>query len=147
IQDLIEEAVNLMIKEAQGKGLALNVASIRLTMKTDRRRLLQSVINLLGNAVKFTEKGSVRVALRRVDEVVEITIEDTGPGIREEDLPKLFQPFVRLVPPDKAAVPGTGLGLYLTGRLVKEVLKGDIMCKSTYGSGSVFALRIPMRIK
>jgi signal transduction histidine kinase len=62
-------------------------------------------------------------------------------------MPKLFQPFVRLVSPDKAVIPGTGLGLYLTGRLVKEVLKGDIMCESTYGRGSVFALRIPVRIR
>jgi PAS domain S-box-containing protein len=147
IHDLIAEAVNLMIRDARGKGLALNVESIHLTMTTDRRRLLQSVINLLGNAVKFTEKGFVRVAVRRVDETVEITVEDTGAGIRKEDMPKLFQPFIRLVSPDKAAIPGTGLGLYLTGRLVREVLKGDIMCQSIYGSGSIFSIKVPVRIE
>jgi len=147
IHDLIEEAADLMSEDARGKGLELKVGAIRLKMNTDRRRLLQCVINLLSNAVKFTEEGSVRVVVRQVDEVVEIAIEDTGIGIRQEDIPKLFQPFVRLVTPDKAVIPGTGLGLYLTGRLVKEVLKGEVMCESTYGRGTAFTLRIPGKIE
>jgi PAS domain S-box-containing protein len=147
INDLIVEAVDLISRDAEGKGLDLKVEAIRLTMNTDRRRLLQCVINLLSNAVKFTEEGYVRIVVRRVNDMAEILVEDTGIGIRENEMPKLFQPFVRLVSPRKAIVPGTGLGLYLTGRLVREVLKGDIMCESAYGKGSIFTLRIPVMIK
>ena len=147
VYDMIEEAVNLMTKDAWGKGLERKVESIHLTMNTDRRRLLQCVINLLGNAVKFTDKGYVRIAVRRLHDAAKISVEDTGIGIREEDMPKLFRPFVRLVSPQKAVVPGTGLGLYLTGRLVKEVLKGEIMCASTYGKGSLFSMRLPIKIR
>ena len=75
---------------------------------------------------------------------MEISVEDTGIGIEQEDLPKLFQPFVRLVPPHQAAIPGTGLGLYLTRRLVTEVLHGDVSCRSRYGEGSTFTLKIPV---
>ena len=161
LYQLVEEAVDLVAIAAQEKGLDLTVEAIHLTMRTDRRRLLQCVANLLSNAVKFTEKGSVRVTVNLAEggglqlsdassilEIgfINISVEDTGIGIQEEDLPKLFQPFVRLVTP-QAIIPGTGLGLYLTRRLVMEVLKGDIMCESTYGKGSIFALRIPVRIQ
>jgi signal transduction histidine kinase len=123
-------------------------------MRTDRRRLLQYVLNLLSNAVKFTEQGGVTVATRIVRSpgatpeagVVEISVTDTGIGIREEDLPRMFQHFVRLASPLQATVPGTGLGLYLTRKLAAEVLKGDIMLTSEYGKGSRFTLRIPVRL-
>jgi signal transduction histidine kinase len=147
IHDLIEEVVDLVTKDARGKGLEVKVEAIHLAMKTDRRRLLQCLINLLGNAVKFTDKGYVRFAARRVNDAVEISVEDTGIGIGEEDMLKLFRPFVRLLSPHKAVAPGTSLGLYLTGRLIKEVLKGDIICQSAYGRGSLFLVRLPIRIK
>ena len=76
---------------------------------------------------------------------MEISVEDTGIGIKEEDLPKLFGSFVRLDSPLRATVKGTGLGLYLTRKLIGEVLKGDIICTSRYGEGSVFTMRIPVR--
>ena len=148
LYDLITEAVELVTNDAQGKGLQLKVEALHLKMNTDRRRLLQCMLNLLTNAVKFTEKGSVRVGVQVPEddkELVEIMIEDTGIGIRQEDLPKLFQPFVRLVPPHHAIIPGTGLGLYLTRRLVVEVLKGDVACVSRFGEGSTFTLKIPAR--
>ena len=161
VHDLIQEAVDLIAVQARGKGLELKVAAIRLDMRTDRRRLLQCVANLLTNAVKFTERGTVTVGARQClaqedgrdiasplpSECIEISVEDTGIGIREEDLPKLFQPFVRIVSPPAAVVPGTGLGLYLTSRLVKEVLKGEIICESSFGRGSTFTIRIPVRVE
>ncbi|BCS55496.1 PAS domain S-box protein [Geobacter sp. SVR] len=159
IGTLVDEAVDLVAVEAREKGLELAVKAIRLTMRTDRRRLLQCLANLLTNAVKFTERGGVFITVSRctedafplsgpvpTPETVEISIEDTGIGIRPEDQAKLFQPFVRVVSPDVTAVSGTGLGLYLTARLVKEVLKGDVRCSSRYGRGSTFGIRIPVRI-
>ncbi|MBM4137651.1 MAG: hypothetical protein FJ241_12610 [Nitrospira sp.] len=75
---------------------------------------------------------------------VEIIVEDTGIGIKEEDIPKLFESFVRLESPLKIGTLGTGLGLYLTKKLVTEVLKGEVSVKSKYGEGSRFTLIIPI---
>jgi len=120
-------------KELEEKGLTLRVTVAHQLMLTDRGRLLQCVLNLLTNAVKFTERGGVTVETRIVltpgptleADVAEISVTDTGIGIREEDRTRLFKPFVRIVSPLQPTVPGTGLGLYLTHKLVAEVLKGD----------------------
>ena len=154
LHDLIDEAVSLVKKELEEKGLVLRVTSTSQLMFTDRRRLLQCVLNLLTNAVKYTEQGGVTVETRIVQSpgekpeagVAEISVTDTGIGIREEDIGRMFQPFVRLFSPLQATVPGTGLGLYLTRKLAAEVLKGDIMLTSEYGKGSRFTLRIPVRL-
>ncbi len=143
LQDVIAEAIKPFEKEIKAKGLSLSVESVPWRMQSDRRRLLQSVLNLVSNAVKFTEKGSVRVSARAGENAVEISVADTGIGIREEDLSKLFSPFVRLDSPLRAKVLGTGLGLYLTKKLVTEVLKGDIAVTSQYGAGSTFSITIP----
>ena len=152
LHDLVSEAVSLVKKELGEKGLNLRVAATHQRMRTDRRRLLQCVLNLLSNAVKFTEQGSVNVETRIVQRpgetpesgFVEISVTDTGIGIREEDIGKMFQPFERLTSPLQATVPGTGLGLYLTRKLAAEVLKGDILLTSEYGKGSRFTIRIPV---
>jgi signal transduction histidine kinase len=154
LKDLIDEAVSLVQKDMAGKGLELRVESIHQSMHTDRRRLLQCVLNLMGNAVKFTESGFVAVSNRVVPGVaatpgkvtVEISVTDTGMGIKEGDLKKLFQPFVRITSPDQAIIPGTGLGLYLSRKLAAEVLQGDIVVTSEYGTGSTFTITLPVRI-
>jgi signal transduction histidine kinase len=79
-----------------------------------------------------------------VSEQIDISV--AGSGIATEDIPRLFQPFERLESSLQSTVPGTGLGLYLTRKLVVEVLRGDIICKSDAGIGSTFTLRIPERI-
>lgn len=161
LHDVIAEVVELMRKEITEKQLELNVDSIHVKMHTDRRRLFQGVLNLVSNAVKFTLKGSISVHARRVGSseqkqkrqnselhgnFVEISVEDTGIGIKEEDMPKLFKSFVRLDSPLRTTVLGTGLGLYLTKKLVTEMLKGDIVVESGYEAGSKFAIRVPVKI-
>lgn len=165
LDGVIAEAVNMVRKELETKGLALQVSSIHCNMQTDRRRLLQCILNILNNAAKFTERGSVRISAQRIQnekekvselrtpdsehnnfDYIEIIVEDTGIGIKEEDIPKLFKSFVRLESPLKAKVPGTGLGLYLTKRLVTEALKGEIMVESTLDQGSKFTIKIPIKI-
>jgi PAS domain S-box-containing protein len=157
LYDLMTEAVQYLAKDINEKGLELQLELLHQPVFTDRRRLLQSSINLLSNALKFTEKGSIRVAIAReagppgdaghpVSATLLITISDSGIGIAAEDIPRLFQPFVRLDSPIKTTVPGTGLGLYLTRKLVGEVLQGDILCTSDVGKGSTFTIRIPERI-
>ena len=154
LHDMVLEAVRLVEKELEEKGLILRIAVAHQRMLTDRGRLLQCVLNLLTNAVKFTERGSVTVETRIVQTpgatleagVAEISVTDTGIGIREEDRTRLFKPFVRLVSPLQPTVPGTGLGLYLTQKLVAEVLEGDMLLTSEYGKGSRFTIRIPVRL-
>jgi PAS domain S-box-containing protein len=152
VYDVIAEAASAFRKECADKGLDLRVESLRQAMQTDRRRLLQCVLNLVSNAVKFTERGSVRIAGRISGNArsnnsmcVEIIVEDTGIGIEEADVPKLFSPFTRLDTRLKSAVPGTGLGLYLTKKLLEEVLGGEIELASVAGKGSTFILRVPVR--
>jgi len=161
LYELLTEAVQYVDRDIREKGLELKLQIQHHVLRTDKRRLLQCVINLLSNAVKFTEKGEIIISSAidgaRPDErggvapldggeMVVISVHDTGIGIDEKDIHQLFEPFVRLESALKATVPGTGLGLYLTRKLVVEVLHGDIVCKSELGAGSVFELRIPERI-
>ena len=154
LYDLILEAVSLVKNDLEAKGLELRITASHQQMRTDRRRVLQCLLNLLTNAVKFSAQGSVTVETRIVPGsaerpetgVAEISVTDTGIGIREEDLPRLFKPFVRLVSPMQSVVPGTGLGLYLTRKLAVEILQGDIELTSECGKGSRFTIKIPMRL-
>ncbi len=145
---LILDAVKHYQNDAREKRLELNIDVPHQLMHTDRRRLLQCVMNLVSNAVKFTEKGRVSIIARLTDngDLIEISIEDTGIGIKKEDLPKFFKPFIRIETPLAAKVSGTGLGLYLTKKIATEVLKGDIIIESTYEKGSTFTVRIPVNI-
>jgi len=159
LNDVIAEAATTLAKEIENNGLELQISCIRVKMHTDRRRLLQCVLNLLSNAVKYTEKGTISIVVNlvtgRIDgkneptpglekDFVEIYVEDTGIGVREEDKAKIFKPFVRLDSRLLPNVHGTGLGLYLTRKLVTETLKGEITFTSEYGSGSRFVLHLPL---
>jgi signal transduction histidine kinase len=161
LYDLLTEALQYVEKELRDRGLELHLDIQHRRLRTDRRRLLQCIINLLSNAVKFTEQGGVTVSSCVTDAgqsemgehspgtaspQIRISVEDSGIGIAEEDIPKIFKPFVRLDSPLTISAPGTGLGLYLTRKLVVEVLRGDIMCRSRIGIGSTFTMNIPERI-
>lgn len=154
LRELAEEAVGLIGPALQEKGLELRIEVPAQPMHTDRRRLLQCLLNLLSNAVKFTEQGSVAVTAQILPAagptgkvpLVELSVTDTGVGIQPEDLPKMFQPFVRLESPLQVTVPGTGLGLYLSRRLAVQILRGDILLTSEFGRGSCFTLRLPARL-
>lgn len=157
LYDLVSEAIQLLEKDIREKGLDLHVELQHQPLCTDRRRLLQCVINLLSNALKFTERGGITVETSLLsDEAtgisgpegaqVRVVVRDSGIGIADEDISRLFQPFVRLDSPLKTVAPGTGLGLYLTRKLVVDILGGDILCSSSVGVGSTFTICIPERI-
>lgn len=154
LHDLLAEAEIQVAAAIREKGLELRSEPLRQRMRTDRRWLLQCVLNILNNAVKFTDKGVVTMTARIVPstgeapeaETVEIAVTDTGIGIRPEDQVRIFQPFHQAVAPGRAIVPGTGLGLVLTRKIATEILKGDIFVSSEPGKGSRFALRIPVRL-
>lgn len=152
--DLISEAVGMNEAAIAEKGITLQVDSVHLPMLTDRRRLCQCVVNLLGNAAKFTRAGKITLKVAgfvdnerpKRQEMVAISVIDTGIGIKEEDLPKLFASFVRLTLPEDMLVKGTGLGLYLVKKIVTEILGGTVSVASVYGRGSEFCLIVPVRI-
>jgi len=149
---VIEEVAASLRPQAEAKGLEFTVtAPPGLTLRTDRRALSQIVINLTNNAIKFTERGSVRIKAQRREESgsraleisVEISVEDTGLGIRPEDQAKLFTAFSQVVDArTKQGQEGTGLGLHLSQKLA-EALGGKIELKSDYGKGSTFTLVLP----
>jgi signal transduction histidine kinase len=107
----------------------------------DERRLRQVVTNIVSNAVKFTEKGHVAISVRSHGDEVEIAVADTGPGIAEEALPRLFSEFVQLGTLKQRAR-GTGLGLAICKRLV-EAHGGRVSAESTLGVGSTFRVALP----
>ena len=101
-------------------------------------------MNLVSNAVKFTDQGSVKItATVPGDDNPEVRVIDTGVGIKKEDMNKLFLPFQQIDVSLTKKHEGTGLGLYLTKRLV-ILLGGDISAKSEYGRGSEFSFTIPL---
>lgn len=145
LKEIVEEAVASVEPQMKEKGLALELdilADVQLT--TDRKRLLQCLLNFLSNAVKFTEAGKVAVTSRELDGCVEVAVSDTGIGISEKDLPKLFEAFERLDSHLRVKAGGTGLGLYLTKKLVTDILHGDVSVQSREGEGSSFSLRVPI---
>ena len=119
----------------------------------DVYRIRQVIINLVSNAIKYTEHGSVRMAVRSLEDTfaageyltLEITVRDTGIGIRKEDQAKLFQKFERVDMERNSTVEGTGLGLAISRSLL-EMMGGGIRVESVYGEGSAFTVTIPQRI-
>jgi protein-histidine pros-kinase len=145
-QDVVGEVYELLRPLAAAKGLRFSlqapVAPVRL--RSDRRAWAQILHNLVGNALKFTERGEVRIELERARTVegreLRLRVVDTGIGIAPEAQARLFQPYARLQP---SAAPGSGLGLYLAQQLAQR-LGGSIRCKSRPGVGSRFEFRLPL---
>ena len=140
----IEQSLQLVRPGADKKGLVLTatVDSAVKTLTSDRRRVEQVLLNLVNNAVKFTEAGSVTVDCRRRDGVLTISVADTGIGIRPEDMTRLFKAFQQVDTGIARKYEGTGLGLYISQRLV-ELLGGRIRVTSEWGKGSVFSFSLP----
>jgi len=114
-------------------------------LRSDPVKLKMVFKNLIGNAMKFTDAGSVAVRLRACDGGVEFTVADTGVGIAPEALPVIFEPFRQGDPSLTRKHGGVGLGLYIVRRLL-EVLGGTIEVESTVGQGSTFRVRVPSRL-
>jgi PAS domain S-box-containing protein len=143
------DASLMMLREKALKGgieLTLELApEADLTVEADLRKLKQILFNLLSNAVKFTAAaGSVLLSVQRDGDSLEISVQDTGIGIREEDIPKLFHPFTQLESVYTKGFEGTGLGLALTRQLV-ELHCGRIWLDSEFGAGSRFSFTLPLR--
>ena len=146
---IVEEVVSLNRVQAQAKGLSLRAEyeyPLPQTIHTDPVRLRQALINLVGNAVKFTEQGSVRVDVRwcqhsESGHCIQFAVTDTGIGIAEEQIREVFKPFAQADTTASRRFGGTGLGLTITKRLAK-MLDGDVEVRSAPYEGSTFTLTI-----
>jgi PAS domain S-box-containing protein len=145
----LAECAALHRQAAEKKGLSLafdgDPDAAGLWLLTDGLRLRQIVLNLLGNAVKFTEAGTIRLSWRREGKEVRITIADSGIGISAGRLETIFQPFVQGESDIARRFGGTGLGLSISRQLA-SLLGGRIEVESTPGEGSRFTLLLPARI-
>jgi PAS domain S-box-containing protein len=131
------------LAERKGVTLAVDFAPGITTISSDRRRVEQVLLNLLSNGIKFTEHGSVRVEVSRAGDRIVVAVTDTGIGMKEQDLVRLFKPFTQLDAGITRKHEGTGLGLSICSRLV-ELLRGTIQVKSAWGKGSTFTLELPI---
>jgi PAS domain S-box-containing protein len=130
---------------AGGKGLDLtiDVSSDIGLIRSDMRRVEQVLLNLLSNAIKFTVKGRVTVACSANHGAVIVRVTDTGIGIRNEDIDKVFKPFMQIDSGLTRKYEGTGLGLSICRKLI-QLLGGEIWVESEYGQGSVFTFTLPI---
>jgi signal transduction histidine kinase len=140
----IQKVVHTVCPLAAKKQLPLNVqiAPEVGAIRSDQRRVEQVLMNLLNNAIKFTEQGEIKLTAGILSGEVQIAVSDTGLGIRPEDLEKLFQPFRQLDTGLMRRHEGTGLGLAICQRLLDR-LGGTIAVESEYGSGSTFRVTLP----
>lgn len=148
-RDLIERALGVVESLTEGRAvkLSFNVEDGLPAMRTDRTKLQQILINLLSNAIKFTHEGEVKVTAERVaSDRVRIAVSDTGIGIAEADIARIFEEFRQIATIGRGSRSGTGLGLAITRRLV-EMLGGEISVSSREGEGSTFAVTLPLEIE
>lgn len=161
MSELIEKLVEDLRFTAEKKGLALELtmggqqsevtksidASKKLVkpllyVHADPERVREVVTNLFDNAVKYTEAGKISVGITGDNQVVQLRIGDTGPGIPKEDVPHLFQKFYRVDTSATRTIGGTGLGLYICRKIV-ELYSGRIWVESEVGKGSTFYINLP----
>ncbi|WP_368856565.1 ATP-binding protein [Chelativorans sp. ZYF759] len=143
LRDLIEQLVATFEMEARDRGITFHLSidpRVPSVVYADARRLRQILMNLLSNAVRYTQAGHVRFAVAYRNEVATFVVEDTGVGIPAEAHARIFEPFVRLQEGSRA-VPGTGLGLTIS-KLLVEILGGDLAFDSEPGQGSTFRVRL-----
>ncbi|NBB89578.1 MAG: response regulator, partial [Spirochaetes bacterium] len=153
LDQTLESVVQSFALEARGKGLALHFAQSPKTpayVLADRVRLVQVLSNLLANAVKYTATGSVTVSVDRedanagaVEELVRISVSDTGPGIPESEFQRVFEPFTQVDGGPTRTFNGAGIGLAVAREIV-ELMGGRILLESVVGEGSVFTIELPL---
>lgn len=168
LSSLINDVYHMLLGKAKEKGLALNVDSdknLPAKLYGDEVRIRQIIVNILNNAIKYTEKGSVTLKVSMAEQqnadainnnnvtgsqpakniIITFTISDTGIGIKPENISHLFDSFSRFDENKNKHIEGTGLGLAITKQLTK-LMNGKINVTSKYGEGSVFEVSIPQKI-
>jgi signal transduction histidine kinase len=146
VAELAREVVGIVERQADAKGLLLRLdgADAALTCRTDPLKVRQVLLNLVGNAIKYTAAGAVVVRLERSGaDWLELVVRDTGSGIAAEDQARIFEPFTQVDSSYTRRASGTGLGLPIARNLAR-LLGGDISVHSTPGEGSTFTFTLPL---
>ncbi|MCB5189512.1 response regulator [Methylobacillus arboreus] len=142
--EFIQQLVSMFELQARNKGISFHYelhGELPKVVRIDQKRLSQILINILGNAVKFTRHGGVSFKLHYGREMLNISIEDSGPGIAPEELEKVFEPFARGSAAANSNIGGTGLGLTIS-KMLTELMGGQLTLSSTLGQGSKFNIRL-----
>jgi signal transduction histidine kinase len=144
IREVIEDVEGLFERRVQGAGLDLRVElpDQVLIVFADRDRMTHVLVNLVGNAFKFTEKGRITISAREDGDFVECVVEDTGMGIEGKDVPHLFDRFSQFGDGHVSGEKGVGLGLAIAKGIV-DMHGGSIRVESVHGKGSRFILNLP----
>ncbi|MBC5783882.1 response regulator [Ramlibacter sp. USB13] len=138
--DGVHELAALFEVQAAAKGLAFRFeaeGTLPEVVRADEKRLRQILINLLGNAIKFTSQGQVVFRVRHAREMAVLEVEDTGPGLSPQELSQIFEPFAR----GQSSAPGAGLGLTIA-KMLTDLMGGELSATSAPGRGSVFRVRL-----
>jgi len=136
-KSIYETMISLFTKK--GLVLELKLCDTLPQVKMDKDKIIQVLMNLVNNAFKFTDKGSVIITTDKRDNFIQVAVKDTGPGIKEEDLSRLFQQFMQL----QRKVGGTGIGLSICKKII-QMHKGRIWVESEFGKGSTFYFTLPI---
>ncbi len=144
LANLLDQIVSMFQVEAANKGIAFDydiLTPLPETVHTDEKRLRQVLINLISNAIKYTQKGKVTFTVRYRNQVAIFAIKDSGIGIAEDDIERIFKPFERVRNAGTPHIAGTGLGLTIT-RLLIDIMGGDLSIKSKLHEGSLFKVSL-----
>ena len=147
---LVNDAISIIrmkVMDTRIRFVANIDSNIPCELRGDEIRIRQVLLNILSNAVKYTERGhvSLNITSKTLDDdsiILNIEVKDTGKGIREEDIGKLFGDFVQVDTANNKGIEGTGLGLVITKNIV-TAMRGEISVVSEYGKGSTFTVRLP----
>ena len=144
VHELLTQLELMFRPQAEAKGLNFHfdaVTKLPRHVIADEKRVRQILINLLSNAIKFTEHGDIHFSLRYRNQVAEFTVKDTGSGISDTDIDRIFHPFERAIHSEHAAISGTGLGLAIV-HLLADIMGGNVSVTSTLGEGSTFCVSL-----
>jgi signal transduction histidine kinase/CheY-like chemotaxis protein len=143
--EFIDQLVRMFEQQATGKGLTFRyepAIALPHIVRADRKRLGQILINILGNAVKFTQRGTITLRVKHARDLATFEIEDTGAGILPDEIERIFEPFSRGSAGNEAgAASGTGLGLPIS-KMLTGLMGGQLELDSTQGQGSKFTIRV-----
>lgn len=142
--ECVQQIARMFELQAAGKGIAFETdfaGSVPEVVRADEKRLRQILLNVIGNAVKFTSAGRVVFKLRYAREMASFEIEDTGPGIAPEEIGRIFEPFARGSAAGTGPSGGTGLGLTIS-KMLTDLMGGEMTVTSTVGQGTLFRIRL-----
>ena len=145
LNEIVKQAVDSYDPVAKNKGLTLlaDLQSDIPRLNFDKDKIAQVLANLINNALKFCEKGQIVIRTKRGDNSVRVSVEDQGPGIREEDMSKLFKTFSQLSTGMGRQTGGSGLGLAISKKII-DAHHGKIGVESVIGRGSTFYFILPI---